>query len=197
VLFPRTPPTDPGAPHEPLLVSFEKDKRDQSEHIREIRGRISRRPYHAHALEPELVTYLFDESREKRRFVRYADIPDNLKYAVLAIEDHRFFSHPGIDPFGLLGALVHYGQRTGSSLVRREAVGYAATLFVFGLLMPGVDNFAHAGGFAGGWLAGYWLDPMRQERLDHLLMALACIGLVVVSIAASVVQGLSLFRLGG
>jgi penicillin-binding protein 1B len=127
VLFPRTPPTDPGAPHEPLLVSFEKDKRDQSEHIREIRGRLSRRPYHSHALEPELVTYLFDENREKRRFVRYADIPDNLKYAVLAIEDHRFFSHPGIDPFGLLGALVHNlrsdrGLPRGASTITQQLV---------------------------------------------------------------------------
>ena len=106
VVFPRTPPTDPGAPHEPLLVTFEKDKRDQTEHIKEVRGRASRRPYREHALEPELMTYLFDENREKRRLIRYADIPDNLKYAVLAIEDRRFFSHPGLDPFRLIGALV-------------------------------------------------------------------------------------------
>src|SRR4051812_927772 len=47
--------------------------------------------------------------------------------------------------FGLLGALVHYGKRGGSSLVKSEAMGYAVTLFVFGLIMPGVDNAAHAG----------------------------------------------------
>jgi penicillin-binding protein 1B len=105
-VFPRTAPSDPGAPHEPLLVTFERDKRDQVEHIKEIRGRVSRRPYRDHALEPELMTYLFDENREKRRLVRYADIPDNLKHAVLAIEDRRFFSHPGLDPFRLIGAVL-------------------------------------------------------------------------------------------
>src|SRR5829696_4612981 len=54
--------------------------------------------------------------------------------------------------FGLLGALVYYGRRGGSSMVRSEAMSYAVTLFVFGLIMPGggVDNFAHAGGFGGG-----------------------------------------------
>jgi rhomboid protease GluP len=99
--------------------------------------------------------------------------------------------------FGLLGALVHYGRRGGSSLIKREAVVYAMALFVFGLVMPGVDNFAHAGGFAGGYLAALWLDPLRRERVDHLLLAVGCIGLVVVSIALSVIKGLVLFQVGG
>ena len=99
--------------------------------------------------------------------------------------------------FGLLGALVHYGRRSGSSLIRREAVGYAVTLFVFGLVMPGVDNFAHAGGFAGGFLAAALLDPLRPERVEHLLLALGCIGLVVLSVLMSIIQGVALFRVGG
>ena len=66
--------------------------------------------------------------------------------------------------FGLLGALVYYGRRGGSSMVRSEAMGYAVTLFVIGLIMPGVDNAAHAGGFVGGYLAGMWLDPLKRER---------------------------------
>ena len=92
--------------------------------------------------------------------------------------------------FGLLGALVYYGRRGGSSLIRREALGYAVTLFVFGILMPGVDNWAHAGGFAGGYVMSALLDPLRPERLDHLVAALACLGLVVVSIAYSILKGL-------
>ena len=97
--------------------------------------------------------------------------------------------------FGLLGALVHYGRRGGSSLVRREAVGYATTLFVFGLLMPGVDNFAHGGGFIGGYLAAKLLDPLRPERVEHLLLALGCLGLAALSIVVSVIRGLALFRM--
>jgi rhomboid protease GluP len=96
--------------------------------------------------------------------------------------------------FGLLGALVRYGHRSGSSLVRGQAWGYAATLFVFGLLMPGVDNWAHAGGFAGGYLAAVWLDPLKRERVDHVLIALACLGATALSILASVVGGVRLLR---
>jgi rhomboid protease GluP len=95
--------------------------------------------------------------------------------------------------FGLLGALVYYGRRTGSSLVRGQAVRYAVILGVFGLLMPGIDNFAHAGGFFGGHLAGRMLDPLKPERVDHIVLAVACLAAVVLSIAASIITGLSLF----
>ncbi|HEX5474386.1 MAG TPA: rhomboid family intramembrane serine protease [Vicinamibacterales bacterium] len=89
--------------------------------------------------------------------------------------------------FGLLGALVHYGKRGGSSAIRSEALMYAVVLFVFGLVMPGIDNAAHAGGFAGGYLASLWLDPLRRERTDHFIGAAICLVLTVLSIAASIV----------
>jgi rhomboid protease GluP len=90
--------------------------------------------------------------------------------------------------FGLLGALVYYGRRGGSSLVKSEAVGYAVTLFVFGLIMPGVDNFAHAGGFAGGYLAGMWLDPLKRERMDHFVGAGICLLATGLSIIWSILS---------
>jgi rhomboid protease GluP len=96
--------------------------------------------------------------------------------------------------FGLLGALVHYGRRSVSSAMTSQALTYAIVLFVFGLIMPGVDNFAHAGGFLGGYVASAWLNPMRPERIDHLVGAMICIGLVVVSVIASVVLGLPYVR---
>jgi rhomboid protease GluP len=89
--------------------------------------------------------------------------------------------------FGLLGALVYYGRRGGSSMIRTEAMGYATTLFVMGFILPGVDNYAHAGGFLGGYLAGIWLDPLRRERMDHLLIAAFCLILTALSIVASLV----------
>ncbi len=52
-------------------------------------------------LDPELITNLFDRKREKRRIVRFDDIPKVLINAVLSIEDKRFFEHAGFDPFGL------------------------------------------------------------------------------------------------
>jgi len=91
--------------------------------------------------------------------------------------------------FGLLGALVFYGRRGGSSLLGRQAVGYAVILFIFGLIVPGIDNYAHAGGFAGGYVSARFLDPLQPERGDHLLVALGCVVLTATSILISVVLG--------
>ena len=55
----------------------------------------------------------------------------------------------------------------GDTAVRSQALTYAAMLFVFGLVMSGVDNWAHAGGFAGGYLASLVLeDAVVAEALD-------------------------------
>ncbi len=96
--------------------------------------------------------------------------------------------------FGLLGALVHYGRRTGSSLVGGQAWSWALTLFVFGIFMPGIDNWAHAGGFAGGYLASIWLDPLKPERSDHVIIALGCLAATLLAIVASVVHAFSVLR---
>ncbi len=94
--------------------------------------------------------------------------------------------------FGLLGALVYYGRRTGSSQTYTQALQYAVIMFVFGLIMPGIDNYAHAGGFIGGYAASRLLDPLTPERINHMVWALVCIVLSVLSIVVSVVHGLML-----
>jgi penicillin-binding protein 1B len=55
-------------------------------------------------VEPELVTNLFDSTREKRRPVRYDDLPPALVHAILSAEDKRFFEHGGFDFVRILGA---------------------------------------------------------------------------------------------
>jgi rhomboid protease GluP len=95
--------------------------------------------------------------------------------------------------FALLGALMHYGTRSGSSMVYAEARGYAVAMIIFGLLVPGVDNAAHAGGFAGGYLASMWLDPLKPERVNHMVGALVCLVLTLLSILASVATFLPTF----
>ncbi len=88
---------------------------------------------------------------------------------------------------GLLGAMVAYSRRTGSGVVGRTAWSYAIYMIVFGFLMRGVDNAAHVGGFAAGFLAGYLLDPRRQETGNHLVGAVVCIAATVAAVAASLV----------
>jgi rhomboid protease GluP len=94
--------------------------------------------------------------------------------------------------FGLLGALVYSGKRGASSAVGRQAWSFAVILFFFGLVFPGVDNYAHAGGFVGGYAMARWLDPMQRERGDHLVIALVCLAATALSIVASILYGLPL-----
>ena len=95
--------------------------------------------------------------------------------------------------FGLLGALVHYGRKSGSSYTYSQAMRYAVILFVMGLIMPGVDNSAHLGGFVGGYLMSAAFNPMTRERGDHTIIALLCLAATFVAIVVSVISGLSLF----
>jgi len=57
-----------------------------------------------YTLEPELISNLFDKNREKRRLVRYEDIPPVLVHAVVSAEDKRFFQHSGFDPIRIIKA---------------------------------------------------------------------------------------------
>jgi rhomboid protease GluP len=93
--------------------------------------------------------------------------------------------------FGLLGSLFHYGRRTGNSHAREAGLQYALFLGIFGLIPgTGIDNWAHAGGFAGGFLASLVLDPLARERTDHMIGALACLALTLLALVASFVTAL-------
>jgi rhomboid protease GluP len=94
--------------------------------------------------------------------------------------------------FGLLGALVHYGRKSGSSLIHGQAKQWALIMFIYGILMPGIDNYAHAGGFIGGYVASAFFNPLTRERGDHLLVALVLLLITFLAIAWSVIQGWSI-----
>jgi rhomboid protease GluP len=89
--------------------------------------------------------------------------------------------------FGLLGALVYYGRRGGSSMIGAQAKQIAVANIVFGLIVPGIDNYAHLGGFLGGYMTAIWLDPLKHERMDHLIIAVGCLGATALAILASLI----------
>jgi penicillin-binding protein 1B len=64
-------------------------------------------PLQSAEIEPELITNLFDSTREKRRVVQYDDLPPVLIHAVLAAEDKRFFEHGPFDIVRVVGAAVY------------------------------------------------------------------------------------------
>jgi rhomboid protease GluP len=96
--------------------------------------------------------------------------------------------------FGFLGALVYYGKRTGSSHARQAGLQYAVFMGVMGFIFPGVDNAAHLGGFAGGYAASWFLDPLKPERIDHIFAAVICLVLTFVAIIWTVLSALPYLR---
>lgn len=94
--------------------------------------------------------------------------------------------------FGLLGALVHYGRKSGSSYIHAQAKQWALIMFVYGLVMPGIDNYAHLGGFVGGYITSAFFNPLTREKGDHLLVAGILLVVTFAAIVASVMQGWSL-----
>ncbi len=100
--------------------------------------------------------------------------------------------------FGLLAALIVYGRRRGASLMTTQFVQWAVVLFVMGFLLPGVNNWAHAGGFAGGWGAAYLMgvsDGNRESTAVHLL-ALALIAMTAVGVLLSFTRVTSILLTG-
>ena len=58
-------------------------------------------------IEPQLVTNLFDSTRQKRRIVAFDELPKNLVNAVLAAEDKRFYQHGALDLVRVFGAAFY------------------------------------------------------------------------------------------
>ncbi len=63
-------------------------------------------PIRGLTLEPPLLTAVISSAREKRRKVPLEQIPARVRQAVLAIEDRRFYDHPGVDPIRAVGAAI-------------------------------------------------------------------------------------------
>lgn len=58
-------------------------------------------------LEPEPLGILVGDTLQDRELVRFGDMPAAMTAAVVAIEDRRFFAHPGVDVRGILRALYY------------------------------------------------------------------------------------------
>ena len=84
---------------------------------------------------------------------------------------------------------MYYGRRTGSSLMRSEAIRYAVILGFFGFIMP-ASTTSRMPGVLWRISRRAFLDPLKPERIDHIVIALLCLPhvrrrVVVVTVAQS------------
>lgn len=86
----------------------------------------------------------------------------------------------------LIGALLYYGKSRGGaygSSVYREVSGWVISIFVFGLIFPGINNWGHGGGIIGGIIIGALLGYNERRPENHFdqVLALLC-GVVTVCV---------------
>jgi len=99
----------------------------------------------------------------------------------------------------LIGALLYYGKSRGGTygnIVFREVGGWVISLFLFGLIVPGINNWGHGGGIISGILLGILMgySEMKQEKTFHRILAMAC-GLATIGCLAWAGVGAAMFRL--
>jgi penicillin-binding protein 1B len=87
-----------------------------------LRIEVAGEPVDHVTLDPPMLTALVTGSREKRRRVPLASIPARMQQAVLATEDRRFFSHPGIDPISVTAAVITNIRATRGYPVGRSTI---------------------------------------------------------------------------
>ena len=93
--------------------------------------------------------------------------------------------------FGLLAAAIAYGRRAGSQLFTRQFLQWAVLLFIMGFVMPGVDNWAHGGGFVGGYAAAYVFSrSSEREGLGAYLVGGLCL---LATVGAFALQFIAVF----
>jgi penicillin-binding protein 1B len=100
VIFQRPPAPDP------KTASRAKKPAPPRVPDRVQRLELGNKPSERLVLDAPVLTALGGGEREKRRPVALAAIPERMQQAVLAIEDRRFYEHPGFDPIGMVGALL-------------------------------------------------------------------------------------------
>jgi len=77
---------------------------------------------------------------------------------------------------GLIGAALYFGKSRGGiygQAVYKQVSGWVISIFLFGILVPGIDNLAHCGGLITGIVSGFLLGYHEKikENKTHTIIA--------------------------
>ena len=79
----------------------------------------------------------------------------------------------------LIGALLYFGKSRGGdygNAVYSQLGGWAISIFAFGFLVPGINNWGHGGGMAAGALLAYLFgyQERQRERRGIKILGICC-----------------------
>jgi rhomboid protease GluP len=99
----------------------------------------------------------------------------------------------------LVGAILFYGKNRGGiygSALFRQVGGWVIFLFIFGFIVPGINNWGHGGGILAGIVSGFLLgyQERKRENVVHKTLAAAC-GVITVAVLIWAVGSSVYYRL--
>lgn len=96
----------------------------------------------------------------------------------------------------LVGSLLYFGKSRGGlygQTVYKQLSGWVVSLFIFGFLIPNINNWAHGGGILGGiavgWLLGY--NDIKSEKSYHKTLAFICAIMTILVLAWALYHAVS------
>jgi len=94
---------------------------------------------------------------------------------------------------GLIGATLYYGKSRGGfygEAIFKQVMGWVIGIALFGFFVPGINNWAHGGGIAGGIALGFLLGyhEKNRESLLHRMLAGGCMLLTVAVLGWAIIQ---------
>jgi rhomboid protease GluP len=97
---------------------------------------------------------------------------------------------------GLIGAIIYYGKSRGGyygQAIYKQAMGWVVGLIVFGVILSGINNWAHGGGLLSGLLLAFLLgyNDQKRETAGVKLIAYACILITVAILIWAIVFSLT------
>jgi rhomboid protease GluP len=122
-----------------------------------------------------------------RMFIIYT-LSGVLGYLVSSFAGVGFTVGASASVCGLIGALFFFGRHRGGrygEAVSREVSGWLISLLLFGLVMPGINNWGHGGGVLGGVLLARLLgyQSRGRETAWHRMLGLLCLVATVFALA--------------
>lgn len=85
---------------------------------------------------------------------------------------------------GLIGASLYYGKSRGGvygQSIYRQLAGWTLGMFLFGLLVPGINNWGHGGGLVAGIALGFLLG-YRERKPENFIHRMISTGFVILTV---------------
>ncbi len=142
----------------------------------------------------QLAPLAIKEFGSHRMFIIYT-VGGILGFLVSYFAGVRFTIGASAAVCALMGAILYYGKSRGGGYGRAvysQISGWVVSLFIFGFLVPGINNWGHGGGLATGALLGFVLGyrERKKESFLHKTLAWGCMFLTAAVLVFSISIGI-------